>query len=183
VHDRLVCDTAWGDDFKLDVTDEEILADLCYPAPAPGRWQPEPAEEPFAVRIAVRAYELDSHGHLNRAVYLQYAEHARWEHLRAAGIDPADLLAAGVGPVTLVETIRYNRELRAGQEVAVTSAASWGDGKTFSIAQEFRLDDRTPVAALTSLCGLLDLEQRRLIARPGERLRALARRPGTLGLA
>jgi acyl-CoA thioester hydrolase len=51
-------------------------------------------ETPFAVRIAVRGYELDSNGHLNRAVYLQYAEHARWEQLRASGIGPADLFDA-----------------------------------------------------------------------------------------
>jgi acyl-CoA thioester hydrolase len=165
-------------DLNIGLTDEEILADLRYPASAHQR-----AGEPFAVRIAVRSYELDSHGHLNRAVYLQYAEHARWEHLRAAGVQPGALLAARVGPVTLQETIRYHRELRAGEEVAVTSAAVWGDGKTFGIEQEFRLGDRSPVAALTSVCGLLDLEQRRLVPRPAERFRSLARRPDRLGLA
>ena len=40
----------------------------------------------FQVRVTVRGYELDSLGHLNQAVYLQYAEHARWEILRAAGL-------------------------------------------------------------------------------------------------
>jgi acyl-CoA thioesterase FadM len=30
----------------------------------------------FAIRLSVRAYELDVLGHLNQAVYLQYAEHA-----------------------------------------------------------------------------------------------------------
>ena len=135
------------------------------------------------MRIAVRNYELDARGHVNRAVYLQYAEHARWEHLRAVGIDAADLLAAGVGPVTLEERIRYHHELRAGHEVAVTSAAVWGDGKTFGMEQEFRLGDRTPVASLTSVCGLLDLEKRRLVPQPAERFRSLARLPERLGLA
>lgn len=50
---------------------------------------------PFAVQIAVRGYELDSNGHLNRAVYLQYAEHARWECLRAAGIEHSDVIGQG----------------------------------------------------------------------------------------
>jgi acyl-CoA thioester hydrolase len=165
---------------NIGLTDEEILADLRYPAPAPT--VDRQGEQPFAVRIAVRNYELDAHGHVNRAVYLQYADHARWEHLRAGGIDAADLLAAGVGPVTLAETIRYHRELRAGQEVAITSAAVWGDGKTFSIEQEFRLSYGTPVAALTTLCGLLDLGRRRLLPRPAERLRSLAKHPEKLGL-
>jgi acyl-CoA thioester hydrolase len=28
--------------------------------------------------ITVRGYELDSYGHVNNAVYIQYLEHARW---------------------------------------------------------------------------------------------------------
>lgn len=39
---------------------------------------------PFTVRVTVRAYELDTQGHLNSAVYHQYGDHARWECLRAA---------------------------------------------------------------------------------------------------
>lgn len=31
----------------------------------------------FSVDVTVRGYELDTQGHLNRAGYLQYAEHAR----------------------------------------------------------------------------------------------------------
>jgi acyl-CoA thioester hydrolase len=165
----------------FDITDEEILADLFHPAPAPTPYRP--AEEPFAIQIAVRGYELDSYGHLNRAVYLQYAEHARWECLRAAGVEPADLLAAGLGPVTLEETIRYHRELRAGQQVAVSCAAVWGAGKTFALDQEFRLAEGVPVAELTGVCGLMDLEKRRLVDRPAERWRSLAKFPERLGLA
>lgn len=132
------------------------------------------SEEPFRVRIAVRGYEIDAHGHVNRTVYLQYAEHARWEHLRAAGIEQADLHATGIGPVTLEETIRYHRELRAGDELAVSCAVVWGDGRTFRVEQEFRLGDGTLVAELSSVCGLLDLRARRLVAQPAERWRSLA---------
>ncbi|WP_371500611.1 acyl-CoA thioesterase [Kitasatospora sp. NBC_00374] len=53
----------------------------------------------FAVRVAVRGYGADAQGHLNQAVHLQYAEHARWALLDAAGVRQADLLARGVGPV------------------------------------------------------------------------------------
>ncbi len=55
--------------------------------------------EPFSVRVTVRGYETDVQGHLNQAVYLNYAEHARWSLLQAAGIGQADLVASGVGPV------------------------------------------------------------------------------------
>jgi len=36
--------------------------------------------------LHARGYELDSFGHVNHAVYIQYLEHARWEMLLAEGI-------------------------------------------------------------------------------------------------
>jgi acyl-CoA thioester hydrolase len=140
------------------------------------------AVEPFAVRITVRGYELDTQGHLNQAVYLQYAEHARWECLRAAGAAQEALLASGVGPVALETTIRYLRELRGGDEVEVTFQFEWGTGRTFRMRQDFRRADGTPVAELTGVGGVLDLATRRLVDDPGERFRAVATAPKVLGL-
>ncbi|MDO3705157.1 acyl-CoA thioesterase [Micromonospora sp. C28SCA-DRY-2] len=130
--------------------------------------------DPFQVRITVRGYELDTQGHLNQAVYLQYAEHARWECLRAAGISQDRLIATGVGPVALEVTLRYLRELRGGDEVDVTCVFHWGEGKTFRIEQDFVRADGTRVAALTGVGGLLDLSARRLLPAPQERFRELA---------
>ena len=138
--------------------------------------------EPFQVRIGVRGYELDTQGHLNQAVYLQYAEHARWEYLRAAGVSQDALLASGVGPAALESTIRFRRELRAGDEVDVSCSFVWGDGKTFRIEQDFRRPDGTLVAEITSLARLLDLEERRLVADPARRFRSLAKAPEVLGI-
>jgi acyl-CoA thioester hydrolase len=36
----------------------------------------------FEFRLSVRGYELDSYGHVNNAVYLNYFEQARWEIFR-----------------------------------------------------------------------------------------------------
>ncbi|GAB3796155.1 acyl-CoA thioesterase [Micromonospora zhanjiangensis] len=130
--------------------------------------------DPFRVRITVRGYELDTQGHLNQAVYLQYAEHARWECLRAAGISQDRLLSSGVGPVALELTLRYLRELRGGDEVEVSCGFRWGEGKTFHIDQDYTRADGTPVATLTGVGGLLDLSARRLVADPRGRFRELA---------
>ena len=138
--------------------------------------------EPFAVRVRVRGYELDLNGHLNQAVYLQYAEHARWELLRAAGIGPEELRAAGIGPVVLETTIRYHRELRDGDEVDVSCAFSWGSGKTFQVIQEIRTADGVLAAEVRAVSGLLSMSARRLAADPGARLRELATAPALLGL-
>lgn len=48
--------------------------------------------EPFSVAVTVRGYETDVQGHLNQSVYPQYAEHARWSLLQAAGIGRTDLM-------------------------------------------------------------------------------------------
>lgn len=138
-------------------------------------------DQPFSVRIQVRGYELDPQGHLNQAVYLQYGEHARWEVLKAAGFTQERLVSHGIGPVLLKTTIRFQRELRADDEVDVSCAFDWGDGKTFQLVQRLRLPDDTPVAKLDGVVGLLDLETRRLVPDPRGRLTALATSPEVLG--
>ncbi len=36
----------------------------------------------FEFKLSVRGYELDSYGHVNNAVYLNYFEQARWEIIK-----------------------------------------------------------------------------------------------------
>ncbi len=138
--------------------------------------------EPFSVPVTVRGYETDTQGHLNQAVYLNYAEHARWVMLQAAGIRQADLVALGVGPVALETTLRFRRELLAGEEVEVTCAFEWGEGKTFRITQVIRKADGTVAAEVDSVGGLMDLRERKLIADPRQRFKELAQEPGLFGL-
>ena len=138
--------------------------------------------EPFSVLVGVRAYELDALGHLNGAVYVQYADHARWECAQAAGVPVDALLAAGVGPVNLETTIKFHRELRGGDEVAVSSVFHWDAEKTFRVTQEFHRANGVLAAEVNSVCGLLDLTERKLVRDPASRWRALATDPGVLDL-
>ncbi|CAL9624056.1 acyl-CoA thioesterase [Streptomyces griseomycini] len=138
--------------------------------------------EPFSVRVTVRGYETDVQGHLNQAVYLNYAEHARWSLLQEAGITQSGLLARGVGPVALETTIRYRRELLAGDEVDVSCAFAWGGGKTFTIEQTITRSDGTVAAEITAVGGVLDLKRRRLVPNPQDVFRELAKDPGLFGL-
>jgi acyl-CoA thioester hydrolase len=138
--------------------------------------------EPFSVRVTVRGYETDIQGHLNQSVYINYAEHARWSLLQAAGITQAGLIGRGIGPVALETTIRYKRELLAGDEVDVTCVFEWGDGKTFRIEQTIRKTDGTVAAELTAVGGLLDLKERRMVARPQDHFKELASDPSLFGL-
>ncbi|WP_411121975.1 acyl-CoA thioesterase [Streptomyces sp. x-19] len=138
---------------------------------------------PFTVPITVRGYETDTQGHLNQSVYLQYAEHARWSLLQASGIPQRALVARGIGPVTVETTIRYLRELHAGDEVEVSCRFVWGERKTFVIEQSVhRTDDGTLAAEIRAVCGILDLTERRLVKDPRTALGELATDPALLGL-
>ncbi|MFJ3669090.1 acyl-CoA thioesterase [Streptomyces sp. NPDC090106] len=138
--------------------------------------------EPFSVPVTVRGYETDIMGHLNQSVYINYAEHARWCLLTEAGMTQAMLLGKGVGPAVLEQTIRYRRELVAGDEVEVTCAFEWGGGKTFRIEQAIRKADGTVAAEVSVVIGLLNLKERRLESRPDEVFKELAADPGLFGL-
>jgi acyl-CoA thioester hydrolase len=142
--------------------------------------------ESFSVPIVVRGYELDVNGHLNWAHYLHYAEHARWECLRAAGLTYEVLAAAGLGPVNLEANVRFLHELRDGDEVMVSAEFDWPADparKTFRVRQQvIRTRDGEPAAELTTVSGVIDATARRLVADPAGRLRSLAAVPEVLGL-
>jgi len=91
-------------------------------------------------------------------------------------------MATGIGPVNLETTIRFHRELREGDEVDVSCAFEWSDGKTMRVVQEFRRPNGELVAELVSVGGLLDLVERRLVVDPSGRWRAAASQPALLGL-
>ncbi|HEY6787010.1 MAG TPA: thioesterase family protein [Trebonia sp.] len=136
----------------------------------------------FFVRVKVRGYEVDTQGHLNWAQYLHYAEHARWEYFAAAGITQEGLLASGIGPAALDVQVRFRRELHGGDEIDVSCVFEFGVGKTFQVRQDFRRTDGLLAAELTSMTGLIDLAERKLVANPAERLRALAADPSLFGI-
>ncbi|WP_052864393.1 acyl-CoA thioesterase [Streptomyces niger] len=137
---------------------------------------------PFAVEITVRGYETDAQGHLNSSVYVQYADHVRWSLLQAAGIRQSDLLDQGVGPVTLETTVRFRRELRAGDRISVDCLFEWGEGKTYRIEQRMVRADGEVAAEVGSVCGLLDLAERRLVSDPARFFRVTAKEPGLFNL-
>lgn len=133
-------------------------------------------------RVTVRGYEIDALGHVAHTVYMQYAEHARWERMAAAGLTVGVLLRAGVMPVMLETTLRYHKELRFNDDVLVGCEFEWGTGKTGRIHQPLQRSDGVLAAEVISVAGLLDLAQRKLIAQPLDRLRELADAPQFMGL-
>ena len=72
-------------------------------------------------RLTVRGYELDSFGHVNNSVYLQYAETALWNFFSSTGL-LSGIEEDGLFPVVLESTQRYLRELKLLDEVRIDSA-------------------------------------------------------------
>lgn len=139
----------------------------------------------FSVRIGVRSYEVDVNGHVNHANYHRYAEHARTEHLSAAGCSMFRLVERGMGIVLLETTCRFLRELRHGDQVEVDSRISFGAGKSFEMAHTLRRRDaggETVAAEITCRMGVLDATARRLLPDPRAILLDLATAPDVLGV-
>lgn len=74
-------------------------------------------------RLTVRGYELDSFGHVNNSVYLQYAEEAKWHFFEDSKV-LEKLREYGYFPVILETNIRYMNELHMHDEVIIESTFS-----------------------------------------------------------
>lgn len=68
--------------------------------------------------IKVRGYELDSFGHVNNAVYLQYAETAKWEFFKNSGL-LTELEELKYFPVILENHVRYLHALHLLDNVRI----------------------------------------------------------------
>ena len=74
--------------------------------------------------VAVRTYELDSFGHVNHAVYLNYFEHARFEALNEAGFSWSVLAERGWGIFVVRIEVDYLAEVRREDELLIRT---WAD--------------------------------------------------------
>lgn len=73
--------------------------------------------------IEVRSSELDSFGHVNHAVFLNYFEHARFEALQAAGFSWSVLGERGWGIFVVRIEVDYLAEARRGDRLLVRTHA------------------------------------------------------------
>jgi acyl-CoA thioester hydrolase len=120
----------------------------------------------FSIPIVVRSYEMDALGHVNHAVYHQYAEVARMSAFTAAGCDWDGLMDKGIAAVLLSTTVNFRSELRANDHLDVTCEFKFGTGKTYNINSMIIKSDGTVAAEVYCVVGLMDLEARKLLPDP-----------------
>ena len=72
----------------------------------------------YYFNIRVRGNELDSYGHVNNAVYLNYTEQARWEVFHELDL-LEKLIASGKKIVVIENQVKYIRQLKLFDEVEI----------------------------------------------------------------
>jgi YbgC/YbaW family acyl-CoA thioester hydrolase len=96
----------------------------------------------FETTITVRSPEIDSFGHVNHAVFLNYLEHARYEALEAAGFSWPVLQERDWQIYVVRIEVDYVSQARRGDELLVRT---WVEGfrrTTMTFGQEIvRADD------------------------------------------
>jgi acyl-CoA thioester hydrolase len=102
----------------------------------------------FETEVDVRSYELDSFGHVNHAVYLNYFEYARFQALAEGGFPYADMQARGWGVYVVRIEVDYLQEARMDQRLRVRTRVDQAKRSSLVLVQELTADDgpSTPLA-------------------------------------
>jgi YbgC/YbaW family acyl-CoA thioester hydrolase len=123
----------------------------------------------FESRFSVRSYELDSFGHMNHAVFLNWFEQARFDAFEQAGFPIPQLQANGWGIYVVRLQIEYLKEARLGDELVVRT---WGGkpGRTSMVFHQAaaRGDDPDVVVAKADVRGVFIGADRRPARIPPE---------------
>ena len=123
--------------------------------------------------IDARAYELDSLGHVNHAVHLNYFEQARFEALARCGFTYAELARRGWAIHVVRIEVDYLSEVLLGDRLRIRT---WTDGfrrTSMVMVQEARRDPRqgetdSTVVARVRLVAVWIGENGRLMRVPPE---------------
>ncbi len=112
-------------------------------------------------------WHCDHMGHMNVMWYVGKFDEATWHLLHTVGLTPDYLRANNRGMVAAEQTIRYKRELLAGDLITVHSTVIEVKDRSIKFAHEMRKLDTDEVAATTTLAGVhLDTVARRACAFP-----------------
>lgn len=85
--------------------------------------------------IEVRGYELDSFGHVNNSVYLNYLEFARWKMLEQEGITLQKIQREQLWPIISAIEIKYLRPSFMGDLLEVRTRVVGSSKARFEIEQ------------------------------------------------
>jgi len=118
-------------------------------------------------RGAVYPWHCDHVGHMNVMWYVGKFDEATWNFFAGIGLTPSFLRENGRGMAAVDQRIAYQRELHAGDIVAIRSAALEVREKSVRFVHEMRNADTQEIAAITVLTAVhMDTAVRRACALP-----------------
>ena len=118
-------------------------------------------------RGLVYPWQCDHMGHMNVMWYVGKFDEATWAFFATLGLTPAYLRAADRGMVAVEQTIKYKRELLAGDVLTVHSEALEIKDKSLRFSHEMRNEETGEVVATTELVGVhIDTKLRKACSIP-----------------
>jgi acyl-CoA thioester hydrolase len=115
----------------------------------------------------VYPWHCDQMGHMNVMWYVGKFDEATWHLFHALGLTPQFLRDNKRGMVAVEQTVKYRRELLAGDLVTVHSTVLEVKDRSIRFAHEMRKVETDEIAATTTLTGVhLDTVTRRACALP-----------------
>jgi len=121
----------------LSLLRRTVLASFLAMSPAPNN---RPVSE---TPITVRGPELDSFGHVNHAVFLNYLEHGRFEALEKSGLSWSELDETGRSIFVVRIEVDYLEEAKRGQQLLVRTWAQSFRRTSMVLGQEI-VREETP---------------------------------------
>lgn len=119
--------------------------------------------------LEVQGYNLDSFGHVNNAVYLNYMETGRWKFLKENDILD-ELMERGLYLVVIETSIRYIRELTLFEQFKVVS--TWNLDGNYIIANQVIYKENGKKSA-SAVIKMLLVSKDRLVYDVPERLKQI----------
>ncbi|MDR3607328.1 MAG: thioesterase family protein [Oligoflexia bacterium] len=89
----------------------------------------------YRCQLEVRGYELDSFGHVNHGVYLNYFEHARWKMLAEEGITLELITRDKRWPVIAQIEVRYLKPTFMGDQLEIQTRVIEQSRARFTLEQ------------------------------------------------
>jgi len=96
---------------------------------------------PFITELVVRSYDLDSYGHVNNAVYLNYLEAARCDCMNQVGLSFNDFKQWGKFPVVAEANLRFRAPAFADDVLTVTTTI--GEMRKASCRMDYAITNQT----------------------------------------
>ena len=112
--------------------------------------------EKYHFELQARGNELDSYGHVNNAVYLNYNEQARWEIFRQLGLLDA-IIASGKKIVIVENQIKYIRQVRLFDEIIVETQME--KSAYFLLFRHLMINKKTGKRVAKSLVKMIFLDK------------------------